>query len=154
MADCTKMIGSPGRRLTVEEREDAVRLRLMGESVSEIARRLRTSRQSVTAALARPEAEAMAVDCRAALRKHRARFVELWVEAAERAAKQGKHLPAMHALLSLREVDQPSPPPVLMHQPMQIAIGVQLPGLPAPAGSTFTLPALPSSTRREGSGTE
>ena len=32
MSDKTKMIGTPARRLTAEEREEAVRLRLMGES--------------------------------------------------------------------------------------------------------------------------
>lgn len=133
MRDRTMTIGTPAHRLTHEEREEAVRMRLMGESLSEIARRLQTSRQSITAALARPEIEAIAVDCRAELRKHRARFVELWIEAAERAAKQGKHLPAMHALLSLKEVDPPNPPPVLLPQTMQVAIGIQLPGLPAPS---------------------
>ena len=146
MRDRTMTIGTPAHRLTHEEREVAVRLRLMGESLSEIARRLQTSRQSITAALARPEIEAMAVDCRAELRKHRARFVELWIEAAERAAKQGKHLPAMHALLSLKEVDPPNPPPVLVQHPMQVSIGIALPGLPAPSGSTFTMPALSSGT--------
>ena len=126
----TRKIGSPARRLTAEEREHAVRLRLMGESVSEIARRLQTSRQSVTAALARPESAEIATDCRAELRKHRARFVELWIQAAEVAATHGKHLPAMHALMSLREVDAPSQPAVFVREPVQIAIGFQLPGLP------------------------
>lgn len=141
MRDTTSMVGSPARRLTAAEREAAVRLHLTGESKAAIARQLQTSRQTITVALARPEAEVIAVDCRAALRRHRERFVELWVEAAERAAKQGKHLPAMHALLSLKEIDPPNPPPILVQQPMQVAIGIRLPGLPLPEDTRIALPA-------------
>lgn len=127
----------------------------MGEPIAAVARAVGCSKEAVKRAVARPEAEAITVDCRAELRKHRARFVALWIEAAERAAKMGKQLPAMHALLSLREVDQPNPPPVLVSQPMQVQIGIALPGLPSPPpGGMFTVSPLPSSTYRNPSSTE
>lgn len=144
------VIGSPARRLTGEEKERIARWRVQGESVAQIARTLRCSREAVDRALASPQVAEIITDCRAELRKHRARFVELWIEAAERAAKMGKHLPAMHALLSLREVDQPNPPPVIVQPPMQVQIGIALPGLPSPpSGGVVSLTGLGSKARDE-----
>ena len=66
MADKTKTIGSPGRRLTAEEREEAVRLRLAGLSYAQIGDRLGVTRQAAFAYVSSSLADLRAATAEAA----------------------------------------------------------------------------------------
>lgn len=144
-------VGTTGRRLSAAERERCVEMRVAGESVSAIARSLTCSRETVRHALASPQAKAFEQDCREILRERRREVLERWFESIEVAARQGKHRPALDWLLSARAIDPPVVAVVPTGPTMQVAIGIQLPGLPRPASPTIEMTALPGHIELAGS---
>lgn len=124
-------------RLTLREHFAIFEMAKKGKCAAEIARALDRDDATVRDAMRRGQ------DALGALGS---RWVGYWDRAAEVAAEDGNHKPAMEALLHGRQVDQ------LEQQAsagISVQVGIALPGMPSnqlsPQAQTLTVTALPVS---------